>query len=259
MPWTRWLIPEPLAVVQIKEGAFGRPSFFCSRREQMLRSSCLFIGSLLGAFLAGASLCAAPRGKLVAVFVAAVLAIAFVAELRQRRAQTKLNRYEPSLDRLVRKSIAIGAGCLMVLGVASLQSALGAKAATVFLQDSAAICLLLPALIPAYVLLCEIVVGPVEDAHATVGAMLMGKRPWRPREHKQLLLSWLVKAFFLPLMYGGLVSALDQLLVQRPSDAATWFVAFALAGLAIDLLVATTGYLATGPLFGKEIRSVDQR
>ena len=41
--------------------------------------------------------------------------------------------------------------------------------------------------------------------------------------------------------------------------AMTGVVAFALAGLAIDLLVATAGYLATGPLFGKEIRSVDQR
>lgn len=78
-------------------------------------------------------------------------------------------------------------------------------------------------------------------------------------EHKTLVLGWLVKAFFLPLMYGALVVTVHEVLevglLPRFDNWIQWFV---LVGLSIDLTVAATGYLSTSKIFGAEIRSVDE-
>jgi len=229
----------------------------------MLASLCLFIGSLAAAFVFlgafGVDLEHGSRGKAIALCaLVTILGVAIAREIR-KHPEAMRNRFVFSGERLLNKSIALGVGCALVLGVASLQAALGTVPASIFLSDLAWVWLLLPILIPAYVLVTERLAGGVEDAHSLAGAALRGKRAWKPCEHKQLFLAWLVKAFFLPLMYGSLVIVLEQWLALDWTDGPNgWFIWFATGAAAIDVLVATTGYLATGALFGREIRSVDE-
>lgn len=227
----------------------------------MLASLCLFVGALVGAVvLTGAlGIDFARTSRATAIALCAIVAVLGISAVREQRYRPKRQRRpEFSGERLLNKSIALGAGCTMILVVASLQAVLGATVASTFLSDLVFVWVLLPILIPSYVLTTERLAGGEEDALSSAGAALRGKRSWNTSEHKQLLLAWLVKAFFLPLMYGNLVLVLEQwLALTWPAHPTTWFVWFATGALAVDLLVATSGYLATGPLFRREIRSVD--
>lgn len=160
-------------------------------------------------------------------------------------------------SRLANKTLALFVGWLIVLLVATLGSSLNIAASRVFLDDAALIVPFLPLLIPLYIVVSEKLLGSAEDSHSSIGAWLRRRGKWEIA-HKTVILGWLVKAFFLPLMYGNLVLAIQQLLSADFSrEPSTWIAWFFLFGVSVDLLVATIGYLSTGKLFGAEIRSVD--
>lgn len=162
-------------------------------------------------------------------------------------------------QRVLNKVLALGLGWLAVLGFAALGTRLNILASTVFFEDFIWCTPALPVLLPAYVMLTERTNAVAQDAHASFGAFVRRRGPWIPAEHKTLVLGWLVKAFFLPLMYGALVVTVQEVLelglLPRFDNWIRWFV---LVGLSIDLTVATTGYLSTSKIFGAEIRSVDE-
>ena len=184
-----------------------------------------------------------------------VLGIASISALRSKRITASTGF---SADRVFNKSLAIAIGWVLVTFIAHVGVHAGMTAPTIFLGDFLFLIPFLPVLIPAHVLLSERLTGANHDAHSTFGALLRGQGRWNGGEHRTLVLGWLVKAFFIPLMYGNFVMASEQLLalgaLPRTDNWIVWFAAF---GLAIDLLVATAGYLSTSKIFGAEIRGVD--
>ena len=80
-----------------------------------------------------------------------------------------------------------------------------------------------------------------------------------PSELKQHLLSWTVKAFFLPLMFTPLAAKLNTFLLMKhlPTDVLEWY-HFSLGVIfGADLLFASTGYIFTLRIFDTHIRSVE--
>lgn len=76
--------------------------------------------------------------------------------------------------------------------------------------------------------------------------------------YKRFLLSWLVKAFFIPVMYTGFMESVSFLLATSPQleplSVLSGLFAF---GLAFDLLIATLGYLLASPFLGTSVLGVD--
>lgn len=101
-----------------------------------------------------------------------------------------------------------------------------------------------------------------EDGYFQAGLLLLGQ--WRALDRGELgrhALAWLVKAFFLPLMFVGLVENFQNLLALRlesvlGSFQAFFAFAFELA-FTIDLLYAAIGYFLTCRLIDAQIRSTE--
>ncbi|QQR68819.1 MAG: isoprenylcysteine carboxyl methyltransferase [Alphaproteobacteria bacterium] len=103
------------------------------------------------------------------------------------------------------------------------------------------------------------------DAYWLIGRMALGRLPERGsgpilRRH---VLGWLVKGYFLPLMFGDLAHGAIWLfqfswshLLSYPF--VTFFTAIFQACMAIELAFVATGYLASLRLFDAHIRSVDE-
>jgi len=162
-----------------------------------------------------------------------------------------------SVHRLLNKSLALLIGWLFILGVASAGTRLGIEATTLFIDDFLFVFPFLAVGIPGYVLLSEWLTGIGDDDYSRFGAKLRTteQTPWRL--HKALLLSWAVKAFFVPLMYSWLHVALGQLLAMGPPTLNNWTVWLFNIGVSIDLLIGTAGYVFASKLFRSDVISVD--
>lgn len=117
---------------------------------------------------------------------------------------------------------------------------------------------LLILLVPVYVNWLEGRFPREDDAYFRFGMVLLRKRRWVWLEQKQLLLSWGVKIFFIPLMYTFLMQAVEEILhfnwQLNPSVLIAGVFVF---GLCIDLLVATAGYFFSSRFIGNEVISTD--
>lgn len=117
---------------------------------------------------------------------------------------------------------------------------------------------LLILLVPVYVNWLEGRFPREDDAYFRFGMVLLRKRQWVWLEQKQLLLSWGVKIFFIPLMYTFLMQAVEEMLhfnwQLNPSVLIAGVFVF---GLCVDLLVATAGYLFSSRFIGNEVISTD--
>ena len=104
-------------------------------------------------------------------------------------------------------------------------------------------------------------IGP-EDSYAEIGAFILkGVLPQNTEPMRQHVLGWIVKGFFLPLMFVYSCSTLDAVLsaLQTPSplDLLRWH-AFATDLLfMVDVLVAVVGYVFTLRILDTHIRSVE--
>lgn len=97
------------------------------------------------------------------------------------------------------------------------------------------------------------------DGYVRFGLFLLGKRHWRWQEQKELLLAWLVKLIFIPLMYSWLIIVTEEILRFHWSASPAGIVlGLYTYGLAIDLLIATGGYLFASRLLGSAILSTDK-
>jgi len=157
----------------------------------------------------------------------------------------------------VNKSFALFAGCSLVLILAMAGTLLNIEPFKTFLDDFLPVYPILAVCIPVYVVLFERLTGITNDDHSCAGARILGqdRTPWS--NHRRWALSWLVKAFFIPLMYGWLHSALTQLLNLGMPSQDNWTVWLFSIGLSIDLLIATAGYIFASKLFQSEVISVD--
>ncbi|AMN47809.1 hypothetical protein ACG33_12015 [Steroidobacter denitrificans] len=161
-------------------------------------------------------------------------------------------------DRILNKCLTLTTGWLLVLVVTSISASWGVAASQVFIDDLVPLLPLLLLLIPAYIVITERLRGKTEDACSSFGAVLRGKEQWNTATHKTLILSWIVKAFFIPLMYGNLVLACEKLLILGVlPQMHNWVAWFVVLGLCIDLLVGAVGYISAGKLLRTEVISVD--
>lgn len=97
------------------------------------------------------------------------------------------------------------------------------------------------------------------DGYARLGQLIMRERHWQWSEQKELLLAWLVKLIFIPLMYSWLMMATEDLLAFNWSLAPSFLIkGLFMYGLAADLLIATAGYLFATRLLGNAVISTDK-
>lgn len=219
-------------------------------------ASSLFAGSLLVHSLGG-HLPETLQSRSWA-FVSIALLVLGAAISGSRDPRHSSEQFRADRSRIGNKCLTLVVGWLLVLVAAAASAALDVAAALIFIEDFLVLLPVLPLLIVAYVLAVERRDGATEDASSTFGAFLRGKQPFVAAAHRPLLLAWLIKAFFIPLMYGNLILALQALLNlgQWPS-ATNWIAWLFCFGMSADLLVATVGYLCAGKLFRTEVRAVD--
>jgi protein-S-isoprenylcysteine O-methyltransferase Ste14 len=117
-----------------------------------------------------------------------------------------------------------------------------------------------------YVALVDAFQTEPEDSLHALGERLLNGSARLGRKDLNYLLGWVVKAFFLPLMFSYLSWKVDTISAFRLAEvppaslrevvSQVYDVAYA-AIFFIDVLVATAGYLMTMRLLGTEIRSVE--
>ncbi|MER9966389.1 hypothetical protein [Mesorhizobium sp. M0060] len=124
---------------------------------------------------------------------------------------------------------------------------------------------ILPALLvatPFYVAYVDCRQTNPEDSYAEIGAfVLSGAVPQRTEQIRQHVLGWIVKGFFLPLMFVYLCSTLGSILtgLEQPYqlDITRWH-AFAIDLLfMVDVLIAVVGYVFTLRVLDNHIRTVE--
>lgn len=228
----------------------------------MYRSLTLFLGQLLtGLILSeaiGRNWTDHSQARLwVLLSILLILGTALIRQLRYRPS-TPTQKTDLGIERILNKCLTLTIGWLLVMVAASVSALCGAAASQVFLDDLTFLLPVLLLLIPAYVVMTEHLHGKTEDASSSFGTILRGKGRWEASAHKKLVLSWVVKAFFIPLMYGNLTIVCEKLLIlgvlPQMHNWITWFV---LMGLCIDLLVGTVGYVGASKLLRTEVINVD--
>lgn len=156
------------------------------------------------------------------------------------------------------KSLAIIAGLLLLL----IYSLVCAQYFGEPFASFSPICFLLFPLLaiatPVYVVWRDRRMDNPEDDYAHFGAFLCGRYRWDYRAFKTFLLSWCVKILFIPVMYGGLMSVLGEVLTfSWRWNPLTIVEGLFLFGLGFDLLIATSGYLLASSVFRNQILAVD--
>ncbi|MGE4251443.1 MAG: isoprenylcysteine carboxylmethyltransferase family protein [Parvibaculaceae bacterium] len=101
-----------------------------------------------------------------------------------------------------------------------------------------------------------------EDAYAAIGAMVVhGRLPRLGHELRQHILGWIVKAFFLPLMFVYLCSSLASvwalLADGSPDGLFGWYRTAIEAVYLFDVLFAAIGYVVTLRVLDTHIRTVE--
>jgi len=113
--------------------------------------------------------------------------------------------------------------------------------------------------VPWYVCRAEAILPAGYDGYARFGQCVLGERKWRWAEQRELVLAWLVKLIFIPMMYSWLVMTTEGLLAFNWSLHPVVVVGgFYTYGLAADLLIATSGYLFSTRLLGSAVISTDK-
>lgn len=160
--------------------------------------------------------------------------------------------------RIKAKLCALAVGMLTMLTYSALMAELDWVPVGVFVQDFLFLLPLWSGLLVGFVCWADRRYPEAEDALFRFGLVLLRQRPWSWLEHKPLLLAWIVKILFLPLMYSSALSATTGLLMFQWSAAPGNLIAgLFVLGLAFDVLIAACGYLFVSVLFGNEIRSTD--
>ena len=101
-----------------------------------------------------------------------------------------------------------------------------------------------------------------EDSYAAIGAMVVhGRLPRLTHEFRHHILGWVVKAFFLPLMFSYLCTSLASIWASStgggPVNLAGWYRITIDALYLFDVLFAATGYIFTLRLLDTHIRTVE--
>ena len=166
----------------------------------------------------------------------------------------------PTLHVVRQKSMALRLGLLLLLVFPCVMSVLFPSwPTTVFNFEFLIIFPILLLAVPFYVRWIEGYMPEPEDAYFRLSQALTRKIPWVWQEQKQLILSWGVKIFFIPLMYSWLILAIESLLAFNWSLQPSIFIIGLFSfGLCIDLLLASAGYFFASRILGNEIKSTEK-
>ncbi|WP_345196170.1 hypothetical protein [Kistimonas scapharcae] len=113
-------------------------------------------------------------------------------------------------------------------------------------------------LVPIYIVFSDLRQNDPYDEYYYVGRFLATGKP-AGKWGKHFFRALLVKVFFLPLMYGFYIIAVNDLLGWKVEDvfSSKIFQYLFVLGLTIDVLIGTLGYVLSLKLFNTEIKSVD--
>ncbi|TWH76334.1 isoprenylcysteine carboxyl methyltransferase (ICMT) family protein [Azomonas agilis] len=160
--------------------------------------------------------------------------------------------------RLRCKLFAISILMLIMLVYQTIIQLLGFGFGTIFTIDLAVI-------FPVLIILTYIYIEQVDkrlinpdDGYYNLGRVILKKKKWLWSEQKIFTLSWMIKILFIPFMYSGTISTLTQLVEITPKLSIEQILHWLfLAGLTVDLIFGSIGYLLASPIFRNQIKSVD--
>lgn len=113
-------------------------------------------------------------------------------------------------------------------------------------------------LLPWYLRFCSKRQKSPDDEYARFGSCLLKQQKFVFSEHKELVLQWMVKIFFIPIMVGGLLDVTEFLLSfnwdLKPLTIISGLFFF---GLTFDLIIASVGYVCASKVLGNEVKSTD--
>ncbi len=249
--------PEIAAAAPEAEAPSTRPR---SATSELTALSGLGAGILAMLLLRGAAFALPMKALGVVAATAAPMIIVALHRRREEPSAAPLNLVNP--NRLVRKLVGFAATLGALFGIYWL---LPEYAGSFYAPVWAAAHALAPWLAiatPIYIVYTDRRQSDPEDAYAQLGALLMAQGPlpdWSTlAQHAR---GWIVKGFFLPLMFVYLVGDLD--LFWRTDFASVFssfsgFYDFAYnASYLVDLLFAVVGYSLTLRLLDSHIRSAE--
>lgn len=216
----------------------------------------VFIASLLAAIVTG--LADALGYKFTARLLIALTWGTGVGMLwrMQPHATVASGTLDPERLRLKRSSLTLW--LILLLLYAFFMDQIDVKPFGDFLSDYLFVLPVILLMLPWYLRWSESRLQDPEDADWRFGQVLARQRQWRFQEHKPYVLAWAVKIAFIPIMYGGLVMTLEQLLAfDWRLEPNALIIGLFLFGLSFDLVIASGGYIFASRLLGNEVRSTD--
>lgn len=193
------------------------------------------------------------------VFLALLIGIVFQLQRSQHNCVTTAVPCE--LTELLKSKVLAVRLCLVALIVFStiMNQVFGNWPGATFNFDYLLALPLLLLIAPWYVRWAERMSPSGCDGYARLGQLILRQRRWQWSEQKELLLAWLVKLIFIPLMYSWLMMATEDLLTFDWKLAPSLLIkGLFMYGLAADLLIATAGYLFATRLLGNAVISTDK-
>lgn len=110
-----------------------------------------------------------------------------------------------------------------------------------------------------YLALLDRVLVQPEDKHWHLGCLLTG-RPFSPDAVLDLLRGWIIKGYFVPLMYIYMIDNvvdLRKIVSTRDDPFLLWFDSLWSAGFLVDVVFTTMGYLLSARIVDTHLRSTE--
>jgi len=157
------------------------------------------------------------------------------------------------------KALGVWACWFVLLAyTAFLSSVLNEGQSLDFLQDFLFLLPVFLLLMPFYLYWADGNSDQSEDGYFVLGEVLLRRRRWLWSEQRAFVLGWVVKIFFIPIMYSGLFMSFSFLISYEwkfyPESLVKGIFLF---GLTFDLLIATLGYILSSRLMKTEILSTE--
>jgi len=184
----------------------------------------------------------------------------YTAATNNKKNWIKIKQAPPTPSQIKKKTIAAQALLIILL----IPSGLAINfeqlwPASIFVLEYA---IILPGLLiftKKYIAFAEERMPSGKDQYYHLGADLLKRKITNLNNHKELLLSWLVKIFFIPLMYTWTIISVEQLLLHdwkpNPGNIIAGLFIF---GLSIDLIIASAGYIFSSRLLKNQTISTDK-
>ena len=133
-------------------------------------------------------------------------------------AKKSWNNYkDPNKNRFHAKRVSLSCCLFVPLLYSALLDSLGFPLYGIFVWDYLWFLIITLLLLPKYIAWSDSKLFIKEDEYVKLGRCIFKQDTFYWKSHKQLILSWIVKSMFIPIMYGGLIFTLSQFVLHTPT------------------------------------------